>query len=219
MNAVQELLKEKGKKGIRLCRPFKELDLNVGRITGFVYGHKEHGSKWMQQNIMLAYGLYERGFTRRAHQVLDEVFKLSTDSKHAKIFPGIPSYFEPDDRGSYAWLTGSSAWMMLSLTSQMFGVRGLNGDLLLEPKLVPNQFNQKGEASIELNFRGKRLLVTYIFKPLNQMPEFVIGVISINDIPMVSTSEKLSKYLISKENLDKYCDQKLNHIKVFLQRK
>lgn len=219
MNSVQELLKEKGKKGIRLCRPFKNLDLNVGRLTGFVYGHKEHGSKWMQQNIMLAYGLYKRGFTARAYQVLDEVYQLSTHSKYSKIFPGIPSYFEPDDRGSYAWLTGSSAWMMLSLTSQMFGVRGLRGNLLLEPKLVPSQFNSKGEASIELNFRGKRLLVTYVFKPLNKMSEYVIGVISINDVPLVSTSERLSKYLISTKNLDKYCDEDLNRIKVFLQKK
>lgn len=219
MNSVQELLKEKGKKGMRLCRPFKQLDLNVGRLTGFVYGYKEHGSKWMQQNIMLAYGLYERGFISRAYQVVDEVFQLSTNSKYSKIFPGIPSYFEPGDRGAYAWLTGSSAWMMLSLTSQMFGVRGLNGDLLLEPKLLPSQFNNKGEASIELNFKEKRIKVTYIFKPLNHMSEYVIGVININGVPMVSTSEKLSKYLISRERLDKYCDQDLNHIKVFLQRK
>ena len=35
--------------------------MNVGVITGFVYGHKEHGSKWVQQNIMLAYGLYKQG--------------------------------------------------------------------------------------------------------------------------------------------------------------
>lgn len=219
LNAVQELLKEKGKKGFRICRPFEELDLNVGRISGFAYGHKEHGSKWMQQNIMLAYGLYERGFSKKANQVLDEVFHLSTNSRHSKIFPGIPSCFEPGDRGTYAWLTGSSAWMMLSLTSQMFGVRGLKGDLLLEPKLVPSQFNEKGEASIELYFQDKRLLVTYVFKPLNKMSEYVIGVISINDIPMVSTSQKLSKYLVSRKNMDKYCDREVNHIKVFLQRK
>ncbi len=219
LNSVHELLKDKGKKGLRLCRPFKQIDLNVGRITGFAFGHKEHGSKWMQQNIMLAYGLYERGFSKKANQAIDEVFQLSTNSRHSKIFPGIPSCFEPKDRGAYAWLTGSSAWMMLSLTSQMFGVRGLNGDLLLEPKLVPSQFNEKGEASIELYFQDKRLLVTYVFKPLNKMSEYVIGVISINDIPMVSTSEKLSKYIVSRKNMDKYCDREVNHIKVFLQRK
>jgi cellobiose phosphorylase len=48
---------------------FKELKLNLGRITGFVYGHKEHGSKWMQQNNMFMYGLYKRNFVCEEYEV------------------------------------------------------------------------------------------------------------------------------------------------------
>jgi hypothetical protein len=35
------------------------------------------------------------------------------------------------------------------------------GDLVLAPKLVPEQFDSSGKASVEINFANRRLIVTY----------------------------------------------------------
>ncbi len=215
--AVDELLTDTDTKGIRLCRPFSQLDLNVGRLTGFVYGYKEHGSKWLQQNVMLAYAMYTRGFNEFANQIIFDVFQLATDSATSKIFPGVPSYLEIGDRGAYAYLTGSSAWMMLSLTSQMFGVRGKKGDLILEPRIRPELFNEQGEASIELTFHEKRIRVVYVLKPIHKINRYMIGVVAVNNVPVILTKERAKSCIISSQYINENFDEELNVIKVFLQ--
>ena len=217
--SIDELLKDKDSAGIRLCRPFPELDLNVGRLTGFVYGHKEHGSKWLQQNVMLAYALFSRQQTNMANEIIFDVYRLSTDSSKSKVFPGIPSYLEPGNRGAYAWLTGSSAWMVLSIASQMFGARGEKGDLCIEPQLSLNLFNEEGKASIEFDFQGKRIRLQYFMKSILPIYEFKIGIVNINGIPVVSSQQKLHKYVISQDDIQRYCTRDLNEINIYLQKK
>jgi cellobiose phosphorylase len=173
--SAQKYLKDPDSPGLRLCTDFKELKLNLGRITGFIYGHKENGSKWMQQNIMLMYGLYKRGFVKEGYGVFRDVFRLCCRSEVAKIFPGVPSYFENGDHGAYAYLTGSSTWLMLAVTTQMFGVRGEAGDLCIEPKLTSEQFNEKGEAEIQCQFRDKRIKVIYNNPDYKNWPDYVIN--------------------------------------------
>jgi cellobiose phosphorylase len=173
-------LKDHGSPGIRLCTDFKELNLNIGRITGFNYGYKEHGSKWSQQNIMLMYGLYKRGFVEQGFEIFREIYELSNDSSTARIFPGIPSYFEPGDRGAYAFLTGSSTWLLLAVTTQIFGVDGKFGDLLLQPKLHHSFFDDDGLASISRNFRDLRLQVNYHNRDGLTYPDYSIGQVLIN---------------------------------------
>ncbi len=159
--AVSQLLSSPDDPGLRLCTPFPEIDMEVGRITGFVYGHKEHGSKWMQQNIMFVYGLYKRDHPLLAESLLRDIFLLAHDSTTARHFPGIPSYYEPDNRGAYMYLTGSSAWLFLTLVTQVFGVRGIKGDLVLNPKIPVWLFDRVGEAGIRLRFLSKRLHITF----------------------------------------------------------
>lgn len=160
-SSIKNILKDKDYPGIRLTTEFKEVDLNIGRITGFVYGHKEHGSKWMQQNIMLAYGLYKQGLVEQGYEVMKDVYDIANNQEVAKIFPGIPSYFNTENKGAYAYLTGSSSWFLLTLTTQIFGVRGEKGDLCINPKLKKEQFDENGLAEISLNFQNKRLIVSF----------------------------------------------------------
>jgi hypothetical protein len=47
------------------------------------------------------------------------------------------------------------------MVTEVFGVKGEAGNLILEPKLVAEQFDAAGIASVELNFAGKRFLVRY----------------------------------------------------------
>ncbi|MDO9510928.1 MAG: hypothetical protein Q7J34_04150 [Bacteroidales bacterium] len=216
MRSVKKLLKDEKSYGYRLCRPFKELDLNLGRLTGFVYGNKEHGSKWMQQNIMLAYALYLNGASKNANQLMDEIFKLCTNSAKSKIFPGIPSYFEKYDRGAYAWLTGSSAWMLVAITTQMFGVRGVMGNLCIAPTLQSYQFDETGVASITTSFSGKNIKVNYIINNQHNTENYRIKSVLINDIITKNESKNSKSWIIASKEFLTLCDQKLNSIHVQL---
>ena len=50
---------------------------------------------------------------------------------------------------------------MLTLLTQVFGVRGFYGDLLLSPKLTSNYFERERQVSVHTQFADKRILVTY----------------------------------------------------------
>jgi cellobiose phosphorylase len=195
--AVCEILKDPGVPGIRLCTEFKELDLNLGRVTGFVYGNKEHGSKWMQQNIMLAYGLYQQGFMNEGFEVLNDVYHLSCDTPNAKIFPGIPSFFNNENRGAYAYLTGSSSWYLLTLATRVFGVRGENGDLCIEPMLQAEQFDWEGMAMIRCNFQNLKLNIRFENKKKIDPQKYSIKSLLINRETIKLESGSLKKVLIS----------------------
>lgn len=203
-------------KGYRLCTPFKKIDMNIGRLTGFTYGNKEHGSKWMQQNIMLAYGLFKRGFKEKATKIMMEVFALSTDSAVSRIFPGLPSYFGPGDRGAYAYLTGSSTWFILTLTTQIFGVKGVLGDLCLEPNLSSLFFDDQGKASIQCRFRGIALEVIYTCKELAGTDDFHLENIKINGLVPELLQKDENKLIIEKKELDKLCSEDLNLVEISL---
>lgn len=217
MKAADRFLKDG--RGYRLCTPFTGIDLNVGRITGFVYGHKEHGSKWMQQNIMLAYGLYQQGFPSKAFEVLNDAYLLSTDSARSKIFPGLPSYFGPEDRGAYAYLTGSSTWFILTLVTKVFGVRGELGDLCIHPQLHPSQFDEDGKASISLIFRGKKVKIVYQVDQTNKLLSYSIDNILVNGKEPDLLEGNDHKLLIDHNEFEKLCNKKENIIEVFLKNK
>lgn len=214
MRAAERYLKDG--KGYRLCTPFPKIDMNIGRITGFVYGHKEHGSKWMQQNVMLAYGLYKQGFNNKAFEVIQDVYHLSINSAVSRIFPGLPSYFGPGDRAAYAYLTGSSAWMLLTLATRVFGVRGEMGDLCLQPALHPSQFDKEGKASIEFTFRGMKMKVIYHLDKPAETQYYRLDDVRVNGTSPEQGFGDDRKYIIGKAVLDQLCTLDVNTIDVFL---
>lgn len=209
--SVNHFLKDENSAGLRLCSPFRELDLNIGRITGFVYGYKEHGSKWLQQNIMLAYGLLKAGFAEAGNSLLKVVYGLCVDSSKSLIFPGIPSFLEPGDRGAYAYLTGSSAWMMLTLTTQVFGVQGHFGDLKIRPQIGNFLFGDQNQLSISLPFQDLRLNITFEIKNTKNLVHKVVDNVKINGQKMSylrADDGVLLPYsdIVSRANADKSCE-------------
>ena len=61
----------------------------------------------------------------------------------------------------YAYLTGAASWYMLTLITEVFGVKGSFGDLVLEPKLVKEQFDENGNAGVRLEFAGNTFMIRY----------------------------------------------------------
>lgn len=148
--------------GYRLNTPLGPNKLNFGRGFAFAYGEKENGATFSHMAVMYMNALYRRHFVKEGYQVFKSLFVLSNNTAVSGIYPGIPEYFNASGKGLYHYLTGSASWLLLTVLTQMYGVRGEYGDLVIEPKLVREQFNEQGKAQACAYFRGKALVVNYI---------------------------------------------------------
>ena len=142
--------------GYRLNTDFHELKFDMGRMFGFAYGEKENGAVFSHMTVMYANALYRRGFVREGYKALQTLADTAMDFQTSKIYPGIPEYFNKEGRGMYHYLTGAASWYMLTVITEMFGVHGEGGDLVITPKLVREQFDERGEAAIDFSFAGKQ---------------------------------------------------------------
>lgn len=141
--------------GYRLNTDFKELKFDMGRMFGFAYGEKENGAVFSHMTVMYANALYKRGYVKEGYKALQTLAETALRFDTSKIYPGIPEYFNSEGRGMYHYLTGAASWYMLTMITEVFGVRGEAGDLVIEPKLLKKQFDENKTASIRLFFRGK----------------------------------------------------------------
>ena len=143
--------------GYRLNTDFKELKFDMGRMFGFAYGEKENGAVFSHMTVMYANALYKRGYVREGHKALQTLADTALRFDTSKIYPGIPEYFNSEGRGMYHYLTGAASWYMMTMITEVFGVRGETGDLVIRPKLLKSQFDENGTASIRLYLRGESL--------------------------------------------------------------
>lgn len=148
--------------GYRLNTDFQELKFDMGRMFGFAYGEKENGAVFSHMTVMYANALYRRGFVREGYKALQTLADAALDFETSRIYPGIPEYFNAQGRGMYHYLTGAASWYMLTLITEVFGVRGASGSLTISPKLVREQFDEAGAAVLELCFAGKAFRVTFV---------------------------------------------------------
>ncbi len=145
--------------GYRLNTDFHELKFDMGRMFGFAYGEKENGAVFSHMTVMYANALYRRGFVREGYKALQALADAALDFQTSRIYPGIPEYFNADGRGMYHYLTGAASWYMMTVMTEAFGVHGENGDLVITPRLVREQFGEAGEAAIDFSFAGKQFHV------------------------------------------------------------
>ncbi|MFA5150698.1 MAG: cellobiose phosphorylase, partial [Candidatus Omnitrophota bacterium] len=87
-------------------------------------------------------------------------------------------------RGMYAYLTGSASWFILTLITQAFGVRGEDGDLLIEPKLTAGQFGENPTLSITRSFSGAKVQVNISNPKRLDYGEYRILKASLNSKPL-----------------------------------
>lgn len=93
---------------------------------------------------------------------------------------------------------------MLTVVTEVFGVKGELGNLALEPKLVKEQFDEKGEASVELIFAGSKLKVKYVNAQKKDFGEYEITKVSLDgkDIELAD-----NKAVIEREVIEKLSDE------------
>ncbi|MEI7998297.1 MAG: cellobiose phosphorylase [Candidatus Omnitrophota bacterium] len=190
--SVDQFLKDKELGGYRLNTDFGSTHyLDLGRAFGFAYGTKENGAFFSHMVVMYAYALYARGFARKGYEVLQSLYRMATDTKRSKIYPGVPEYFDSQGRGMYHYLTGSASWLVLTQLTQVFGVRGAGGDLLLSPQLLKEEFNAKGVASVTCQFAERTITVEYYNPKKLDVELYGISQVTLND-QLINTG-KLSK--------------------------
>ena len=182
--------------GYRLNTDFKELKLNLGRMFGFAYGHKENGAVFSHMTVMYANALYKRGFVKEGYKAIDTLYKQVCNAEVSKIYPGIPEYFNDKGRGMYHYLTGAASWLMLTVVTQMFGVRGLGGDLIIEPKLLKEQFDQANTARISSIFAEHNIEVEIVNEADKEYGEYQVAEVYVNDKLIVGED----KVVINKES-------------------
>ena len=180
IRAADRYLYRKDIGGYRLNSDFGELKLNMGRMFGFAYGEKENGAVFSHMTVMYACALYKRGFVREGYKALKTLYETASDYSTSRMYPGIPEYFNIEGRGVYNYLTGAASWYLLTMITEVFGVRGSAGELIIEPKLMAEQFDKKGEAGIKLFFRGRRLNIGIINRDGNEYGRYGIIKIYIN---------------------------------------
>ena len=195
IRAVNTFLLDKNLGGYRLNTDFGVITyLALGRAFGFAFGTKENGAVFSHMVVMYAYALYVQGFAREGYNVLQSLYTMSRGA-HARIYPGVPEYFDAAGRGMYHFLTGSASWYVLTLLTQACGIRGDKGNLVLAPQLVAEQFDAQGQVRVHSFFAGQRVTVTYSNPDKLDAGKYHIGAITLNGI-VVQSAGKIHAHAI-----------------------
>ncbi|MFD1178454.1 GH36-type glycosyl hydrolase domain-containing protein [Paenibacillus puldeungensis] len=212
--AVDRYLKDENI-GYRLNSRFGGIQQNLGRAFGFAFGHKENGAMFSHMTVMYANALYKRGFVAQGKQVLDSVYRLSTNFERSRMYPGIPEYINERGRGMYPYLTGSASWLLLTQLTEVYGVKGYYGDLQLEPKLVKSEFNEAGEASVETLFADRMFKIVYSNPQHADYGQYRVASVQLDGQPLPLTS-KDKECLISRSILEALPKQGVHRIDITL---
>jgi cellobiose phosphorylase len=180
VKAADTYLYDESVGGYKLNTNFHELKTDLGRMFSFAYGHKENGAVFAHMAVMYANSLYQRGFVPEGYKVIKSLYDHCSDFEKSKIYPGIPEYIGDNGRGLYHYLTGSASWLLLTVLTEMFGVKGDLGDLKFDPKLIKEQFDENQEAAAHFVFADRKLKVLYTNKMEKEFGEYGIGNITIN---------------------------------------
>lgn len=178
--AADRYLYEPSIGGYRLNTDFHEMKMNMGRMFGFAYGQKENGAVFSHMAVMYAKALYETGFVREGYKVISSLYRHAAAIEQSRIYPGIPEYFTPDGRGVYHYLTGAASWLLLTVLTEMYGIKGVDGNLTFEPKLLSEQFDENGQISVHCQFAGRSFKVSYINKAKLEYGNYRIHSIDVN---------------------------------------
>ena len=147
--------------GYKLNTDFHEIKTDMGRMFGFAYGQKENGAVFSHMAVMFGNALYTRKFSEAGWKVIGSLYRHATDFDSSRIYPGVPEYFDPKGRGVYHYLTGAASWLMLTVLTEIFGVKGDFGGMRFEPQLPDDLIASDGTAGVSFEFNGKPVELIY----------------------------------------------------------
>ena len=173
-------LYEKKAGGYRLNTDFHEVKYDMGRMFGFAYGQKENGAVFSHMAVMYANALYRRGYAKEGFHVIDTLQRHCMDFETSRIYPGIPEYIDVRGRGMYHYLTGAASWLLLTVLTQMYGVRGREGNLSFAPSLLKEQFDERGEAAVDFVFCQRELRIRYQNINAKEVGEYRVARLSLD---------------------------------------
>ena len=202
--------------GYRLNTDFGELKTDLGRMFGFSYGDKENGAVFSHMAVMYANALYKRGFAKEGFKSLNALEKQAMNFEVSHIYPGIPEYFNGRGRGMYHYLTGAASWYMLTVITEMFGIKGALGDMIFEPKLMAAQFDEKQQASVELLFADRNWKVTYVNEGQKEFGEYVIERVVLDGVECLEEKAAKACFVLPKARLDELEKDTLHKVEVYL---
>lgn len=208
--SCNEYLKDPATGGYRLNTPLGPNRLNLGRCFAFEYGEKENGATFCHMAVMYMNALYRRNFVKEAYEVFKSLFDLAQNYDVSEIYPGIPEYFNSYGKGKYHYLTGSASWLLLTVLTQMFGVRGESGDLIIQPKLVKEQFDEDGIACVNTDFGGKYLEVRFINRNRLDYSQYAIKCLKINGEDKIEFISDPNTVKIPEETVKAFPDRLLS---------
>ncbi|MFH0913272.1 MAG: cellobiose phosphorylase [Candidatus Omnitrophota bacterium] len=213
-NNARKYLKDKELLGFHLNTDFKKEQLNLGRAFSFVYGDKENGAFFNHMSIMFAYALYKQGCASEGHEVLNSIYEMAVDTAKSKIYPCLPEYFNAEGRGMYSYLTGSASWYVLTLLTQVFGIRGEYGDLVIEPKITHRQF-KKNTITVVTRFADRLIEVRFINPKRKNFGVYSISEIRFN-AKVIARNIKPARFLLSRSKFLALANSNTNIIEVTL---
>ena len=130
--------------------------------------------------VMYASALYKRGFVKEGWKVLEGIYCQSRNFERSRMYPGIPEYFNERGRGMYTYLTGSASWYLLTMLTEVYGIKGELGDLVIEPKLTASQFDAEGKSKVNTLFAGKTVEVVFENPEYQEYGQYSIGEVRVN---------------------------------------
>lgn len=215
--SARKYLKDKEHGGFRLNTDFGQIRPDLGRAFSFAYGEKENGAFFSHMAVMFSNALYQRGFVNEGREVLDSIYRMALRTDKSRIYPGVPEYFNSEGRGFYHYLTGSASWLLLTVLTQVYGVRGLYGDLLLSPKFTKNEFSGSQELSVETGFADRRLQVSYRNPKRIGYEHYYVTKVVMNGKELKGLELNQKEVVIPREIFLKHSRKTLNSIHVTLE--
>jgi len=165
--------------------------------------------------VMFSNALYKQDFVSAGHKVIDSIYQHCIDFETSRIYPGIPEYINQRGQGMYHYLTGSASWLLLTMVTEIFGVRGQLGDLVLDPKLVPSQFDEAGKAGIGTIFADEFLNITYSNEKRLSVRDYEIKAVRLNG-ESIKYQFKDGLAIIPRETITELDSSRDNQINVVL---
>jgi cellobiose phosphorylase len=216
INTCSKYLKDEKVGGYRLNTNFNELKLDMGRCFGFAFGHKENGAMFSHMSVMYANALYRRNHAVEGYDVISSIYRHCSNFERSRIYPGIPEYINERGRGMYHYLTGSASWLLLTMLGEMYGVKGELGNLVLEPKLLAEQFDVNGKAGVVTCFADRKLHVVYENASRKGFGEYTIKSVKLDNIE-IALPKEVQKAVIQRSLLQSLSEEKEHVVCVELQ--